>query len=311
MKVNIPRAAFVAIVMCTANLAVAQDIVGDWVAIPAGSGALRHLERLILKLSKDRQGTLSGTMYAGNIGDTLFTIAAISVSGPKLSFVMQSAGSSGTRNQASIGTVMSFSGAMSGNGKSIVGWVQSAGLNERLKFDRVGKVPTAKAPPEKAPTPDATGATSSGGPPASPADSSALLSRALEKLAGTKRQLLKYTCLETIERSFYSAPAAKVGTNVMNEVPPQSCTGRTFSLGHLDLTAEDRLRMEVAVADGKEIDSWASAGSFDSRSIHDVVSTGHTSTGAFGTGCLTVLGEPRSWGQEQLAVDVNYAGYLP
>jgi hypothetical protein len=278
MRGNITRPAILAITaIFTANLALAQDVAGSWVAHPADSGALRSLERFVLKFSRDRQGALSGTMYAGNLGDLLFGCSSISVSGSKVTLVVESQGSSGAKSRASTGLVMSFTGTVSGDGRSIAGWMQGPGFNERLKFDRMGK---AHAP---AAAPPATAA-------AAAADSSALLARALAKLAGTRRQLVKYTCIETIERSYYSAAATKMSTDATSEAPHQSCSGLAFSTdGHLTLNAEDRLRLEVAVADGKEMDSWASANSFDSRSIHDVVSTGPTSTGAFGTALVDVF----------------------
>jgi hypothetical protein len=182
---------------------------------------------------------------------------------------------------------------MSTDGKSIAGWMQGPGFNERLKFERLGRAPAVKTSPETVPAPAAVAATPAALAPASAAESSALLSRALEKLAGTRRLLQKYTCIETIERSYYSEPAKKMGTDVMTTAPQSSCIGREFSQnGELILNVEDRLRLEVAVADGKEIDSWASADRFDSRSIHDVVATGPTSTGAFGTALVDIFENP-------------------
>ncbi len=46
--------------------------------------------------------------------------------------------------------------------------------------------------------------------PQSPNDSAALLDRAREKIARTTQRLLKCTCLETIERTYYVPPAKKV-----------------------------------------------------------------------------------------------------
>jgi len=288
-------AVFALAAIFTASLSLAQDVAGNWVAIPSDSGALRHAERIVLKLTRDRQGALAGTAFAGHLGEQFFRITSISLNDSKVTFVLGSAGSSGTRDQASTGAIMSFTGTVSGDGKSTVGWMQGRGFNERLSFERTGKAPAAKASPEKpgAPAVAVAAAAPPAVAPAAAADSSALLSRALEKLAGTRQQLLKYTCLETIERSYFSGPAGKAGTDVMNEAPRQSCSGLEFgNNGHLDLSAEDRLRLEVAVADGKEIDSWASANSFDSRSIHDVVSTGPTSTGAFGTALVDIFENP-------------------
>ncbi len=122
-------------------------------------------------------------------------------------------------------------------------------------------------------------------------ESSALLARALEKFAGTTRRLLKYTCLETINRTYYTDPASKkIGSNAMTQAPSESCDNRRFSEdAHLALEAEDRLRLEVAVSGGSEIHSWASANRFDSRSIFQMVSTGPISTGAFGTWLVDIF----------------------
>jgi hypothetical protein len=60
----------------------------------------------------------------------------------------------------------------------------------------------------------------------------------------------------------------------------------------VNLIFEDRLRLAVAVAGGKEIDSWASASGFDSRSISKLVSNGPISTGAFGTLLVAVFENP-------------------
>jgi hypothetical protein len=273
------------LVTLTANLVLAQDVAGNWVATPSDSGALRHLERLVLKVSRNKQGELVGTVYAGNFGDQLFACTSIRAAEGKLNLVMASQGSSGARNQASFGRVLMFAGAVSSDGKSIAGWIQGVGFNERLTFARTGRAPVPKSSPEKSIGPATA--------PSADADSSAVLTRALAKLSGTGRLLVKYTCLETIDRSYYSVPPSKVGRDVMTEAPPPSCSGREFgNNGNLGLAAEDRLRLDVAVADGKEIDSWASASGFDSRSIHDVVSTGPTNTGAFGTALVDIFENP-------------------
>jgi hypothetical protein len=269
------------LIILTVSLALAQDVAGNWMAIPSDSGALRHAERLVLKLNRDDSGVLAGSAYAGQFGDQYFRITSLAFSQSKLTVMMESAGSTGARNSASTGLILSFTGTLSGDGKSIAGWIQGRGFNERLKFSRVGKAPVSKAAP----------ATISA--PASSTDPSALLTRALARLSGTNRQLLKYTCLETIDRSYLSASTTKPGSDVMTEAPRESCDGRSFGdPGGLTLEAEDRLRLEVAVADGKEIDSWASASTFDSRSIHDVVSTGPTATGAFGTALVDIFENP-------------------
>src|ERR1700728_4850273 len=89
-----------------------------------------------------------------------------------------------------------------------------------------------------------------------PAD---LLERARVKVAGITRRLLKYTCLETVERIYYVVPVERISGPIMTEA--QSCDKKEFGKnGHLSLQARDRLRLEVAVSGGdriEEIYSWA------------------------------------------------------
>jgi hypothetical protein len=100
-------------------------------------------------------------------------------------------------------------------------------------------------------------------------DSSALLDRARQKIASTTRRLLKCTCLETVERSYY-APSEKVNAKVMTEAPADSCDAKEFGgNGPLSLEVKDRLRLGVTVLGDKEIHSWAAASRFDSVPFSD------------------------------------------
>jgi hypothetical protein len=123
------------------------------------------------------------------------------------------------------------------------------------------------------------------------AEWSAILSRALAKLAGASKRLLKYSCLETIERTYYTErPARKLGARAMSEAPAESCDEKDFSEdGHLTPDVEDRLRLAVAVAGDKEIHSWAAANRFDSRSVFEIIPTGPMSTGAFGSSVVDIF----------------------
>jgi len=123
------------------------------------------------------------------------------------------------------------------------------------------------------------------------ADPVDLLARARVKLAAIARKLPKYTCLETIERAYYTTPAAKLSSSLMTE--PASCEKKEIGKnGSLSLVAEDRLRLEVAVADSGEIHSWVGAGSFDSRSVFEMVSSGPISSGNFGTYLMDIFENP-------------------
>src|ERR1700693_1965834 len=89
--------------------------------------------------------------------------------------------------------------------------------------------------------------------------SSALLERARDKILNSIRHLANYTCLETIDRTYYVPQAAKVSRHVMTEVPSavSACSGSGTAKPPRD--ASDRLRMEVAVAGKYEIHSWPGA----------------------------------------------------
>ena len=139
------------------------------------------------------------------------------------------------------------------------------------------------------------GTQSAAAPLESTGDSSALLARAREKIARTTHQLLKCTCLETIERTYYAAPVEKsiLGPRIITEAPANSCGGREFGKnGSLSLDARDRLRLGVTVAGGDEIYSWAAASRFDSRSVFQMVSSGPISTGSFGQYLVAVFENP-------------------
>ncbi len=105
------------------------------------------------------------------------------------------------------------------------------------------------------------------------------LAQARERLRAMTRRLPKYTCTQTVERRYYRPTDEKAAANL-------TCDERAGALksGRLktQLYAIDRLRMDVAVAEGKELVSWAGAGRFDSRSMQELVGEGPTGTGAFG-----------------------------
>ncbi len=266
------------IALLASTCAPAQDITGSWrgtvkanvlpgASFSSGVGGPRAGARtvpvdgqipIVVNLGKDRHGELTGSLYATDNASSSFTLWAPSFDGSKLSFTVEQ---------------FPFTGTLSGDQNSMAGWLQGS----VLILSRVERI-------EPAPAPAATPA------PEPSMDPSALLARALEKLAGTTRRLLKYTCLETVERAYYSELPAKKNANPLSESPASSCDKRQFGKsGNLILDAEDRLRLEVAVSGGKEIHAWPSAGGFDGRSIYDMVSTGPMLTGAFGTTVVDIF----------------------
>ncbi|HML17804.1 MAG TPA: hypothetical protein VK419_12290 [Bryobacteraceae bacterium] len=118
-----------------------------------------------------------------------------------------------------------------------------------------------------------------------------LLERTRARIARMTRGLTKYTCLESVDRAYYVPPAQKIGRDTTE--PPATCNGirpgNTTGLMH---AADDRLRLQVAVAGGTEIHSWPDSAAFDSRSVFQMVETGPISTGSFGLYLVDVFENP-------------------
>ena len=121
-------------------------------------------------------------------------------------------------------------------------------------------------------------------------DGADLLERAREKVLVTTHRLPKYTCLETINRTYYVLPPEKHSRNMMTEAPADACIANRS--GQLSLSAKDRLRMEVAAAGEAEIHSWPGASRFDTRCIDQMIPFGPVSTGSFGTYLLEIFVNP-------------------
>lgn len=283
--------------------AFAQDITGSWrgnlstaflpthnnsgIAIARGSHqdvnstAEQRGMQIIVKLSSGGRGELTGELYNASSVATEFPLWAVSFDGSRLSFTIHIISTGSQTPNVSI----SFTGTLSADHNSIVGWFQGA----PLMLERVTHVQnTLPSGAEAAVAARPEGAA----PAASTVDSSSLLTRALGKLSGTTSRLLKYTCLEKVERAYYSDPSPKLSPNFMTETPADSCERKTFSDGNLILDAEDRLRLEVAVSGGKEIHSWPQARRFESRSVFEMILNGPVLTGAFGTFVVDIFENP-------------------
>jgi hypothetical protein len=256
--------------LCMARCGLAQDVAGTWTGTLAGDNRLGRFDRLTVSIAKGRDGKLSAEAYGGANRNVVYSCPSISLTGWRLSFSIAVRGTAGG--------VLSFEGALSEDGNSIQGRLQGASL----KLERVGRPRTAASPPVPAAAPI----------DASTTDPAALLEKARARLADTAQRLLQYTCLETIDRSYYSSSEKKLGSDVMTEAPKESCDGRKFDTDRRLLPyAEDRLRLEVAVSHGKEIQAWVGA-SFDSRSVYDLVASGPKSTGSFGPALIDVFENP-------------------
>src|SRR5215469_9621961 len=105
-------------------------------------------------------------------------------------------------------------------------------------------------------------------------DPSDILSRARYEIVAAMRRLPKYTCVETIDRSYYVRPAPL-------HCDPEGAERKTARpLPRLRLT--DRVRIEVTQGEGRQVQSWPNAGAFDNGEIDDLIDRGPSSTGGFG-----------------------------
>ena len=117
------------------------------------------------------------------------------------------------------------------------------------------------------------------------AQAQAVLDRARAQIDKTIDSLPRYICIENVEREYLHPPKP-----LLPDI--NSCPTIEGGLGpNLRLRATDRVRLEVAVSDGGEIDSWPEASQFDTRGI-DIIQRGPISSGAFGTNLAGVFQNP-------------------
>jgi hypothetical protein len=111
---------------------------------------------------------------------------------------------------------------------------------------------------------------------ASGADGDLLLDRVRTRITQMLARVPKYACALAVTREYYEPTFTRL---------PRSCAelaswkqGHTYGLSHY---STNRLKLDVAMADGREIFSWAGAGKFEERDLADMLSEGPTGTGSF------------------------------
>jgi hypothetical protein len=107
------------------------------------------------------------------------------------------------------------------------------------------------------------------------ADPTAILTQARHKVLDNIRRIPNYTCVETVDRSYFEPEGGK---------PPRACADLAqWKLdGHpLRLAISDRLRLEVAVAPDREMYSWVGERNFAAGEIDEIVRFGPIGTGSF------------------------------
>ena len=116
-----------------------------------------------------------------------------------------------------------------------------------------------------------------------PAEPDGTLARARVRIVATLRQLPKYTCVQTIDRSYYVRA-------VTTSIPSCDDTRKSRDAVHLNYT--DRVRLDVAQSEGREIHSWPGATRFETGNLEDLVEHGPVGTGSFGGYLLDIFDNP-------------------
>jgi hypothetical protein len=115
-------------------------------------------------------------------------------------------------------------------------------------------------------------------------DPSETLEKARGQLLAKASHLPNYTCVETIDRSYYSQPASR-----------QSCEhiaiDRKKGRYKLNLAATDRLRVRVGFQQDREIYSWIGLAPL-AHPVDDILEPGPMETGAFAAHLLDIFSNP-------------------
>lgn len=106
-----------------------------------------------------------------------------------------------------------------------------------------------------------------------PAD---VLRRARANINAATARLPKYACVQTIDRAYYAPAMPNHGDPSCGQMAADK------KKNPLRLDVSDRLRLDVAQGEEREIDSWAGAGRFDTADIDRIVNRGPIGTGSFG-----------------------------
>ncbi len=124
-------------------------------------------------------------------------------------------------------------------------------------------------------------------------DPNVVLEQARARLQAMARDLEKYVCVETVDRSYFQSVVPR---NVPRDAPrafeprpeAEPACGPASAAHQLEST--DRVRLEVSLSQGRELHSWPGATRFDFRDVDELIRNGPVSTGAFGGDLASVFG---------------------
>ena len=129
-------------------------------------------------------------------------------------------------------------------------------------------------------------------------DPTEVLREARPKLATIVQRLPRYTCVQTVQRSYF-----RQGPRLQNATCEESVEWHRLAKRRL-LELADRLRLEVAIEEGSEMYGWVGVRHFESTPLWDLVE-GPIGTGAFGSFLVDVFGPAAPQFEYKGEEDVN------
>lgn len=118
-------------------------------------------------------------------------------------------------------------------------------------------------------------------------DANDVLARVRLRIVAAMRRLPKYMCVETIDRDYFAR-----ATSTKTSAP--SCDEAVAGKGKRDvslrLNATDRVRLDVAEGDAREIYSWPGGSHFESGGLDELIDRGPTASGSFGGYLVDIFG---------------------
>ncbi|SPE34027.1 conserved exported hypothetical protein [Candidatus Sulfopaludibacter sp. SbA3] len=120
-----------------------------------------------------------------------------------------------------------------------------------------------------------------------PADPGRVLARAQAQLAAAAADVPKYTCRQTVDRSYFRE--TRQIPRACDTIVANQRNGRS----KLALAVTDRLRFDVEVADGGyEIYAWPGAARIETEKVEDMAGGGPLGTGPFGPFLVDIFANP-------------------
>jgi len=148
---------------------------------------------------------------------------------------------------------------------------------------------------------------SAGQQAANPTD---ILLRARERLLADMARMPRYTCVQTITRKYYQAPA-----HFRQPSCARLITQHQARRHELSLSGWDRLRLEVALVEGSNAFAWVGAPKFTDDTLEQLAGRGPLGSGDFGTFLTEILLRARLTFQREEVTDgkrlLEYAYEMP